>query len=64
MIMKHKYNYNYNWKDIIDRNFAEIERMVEKKIEETVEELRREGRLPPEGEGNDCGDREGIGEEV
>jgi hypothetical protein len=58
--MKHKYNYNYNWKDIIDRNFAEIERMIEVKIEEAVEELRREGRLPP----NDCGDREGIGEEV
>ena len=57
--MRHDYN---SWQEFMDEKFAEFERDVKEKIEEAVEELRREGRLPSEG--NDCGDREGIGEEV
>ena len=57
MITKHDYN---SWQEFMDKNFAEFERVVKEKVGEAVEELRREGRLPS----NDCGDREGIGEEV
>lgn len=51
--MKRDYD---SWKEFMDKRFAEFEREIKEKIEEAVEELRREGRLPP----NDCGDREEV----